>query len=305
MEMAGREYNEEFDKTESGGSRRSAEIVLKLVFKEFGNMRSVIDVGCGVGAWLAVCRELGCTSTVGIDRHIEDAAKLCIGSSDFIRANLEERIKIEKRFDLCVSLGVAEHLSRSRAATFVEDLCTLSDIVLFSAAVPGEGGVNHTGQSHINQQWHSFWVRLFERNGYACFDLIRKRVWHDSRVDWRFAQNIYVFADKRNERLQKTANLAAISRDAQPFYDAVHPMLLASYASKCRHLETDIQELKRKLEETWATYEGKCRDFETYIQELKRQIETLLQSKSWRYTRFLRLIGALARRVGAAAHLRK
>jgi spore germination protein YaaH len=137
-------------------------------------------------------------------------------------------------------------------------------------------------------------VRLFERNGYACFDLIRKRVWHDSRVDWRFAQNIYVFADKRNECLQKTANLAAISRDAQPFYDAVHPMLLASYASKCRHLETDIQELKRKLEETQATYEGKCRDF-----------ETLLQSKSWRYTRFLRLIGALVRRVGAAAHLRK
>ena len=35
------------------------------------------------------------------------------------------------------------------------------DAVLFSAAIPGQGG-----QDHLNEQWPEYWQKKFEVNGY-------------------------------------------------------------------------------------------------------------------------------------------
>jgi hypothetical protein len=60
-------------------------------------------------------------------------------------------------------LEVAEHLRASRAEGLVKMLCGLSDRVLFSAAIPFQGGTGH-----VNEQWQSYWARLFRRNGFAA-----------------------------------------------------------------------------------------------------------------------------------------
>jgi hypothetical protein len=47
------------------------------------------------------------------------------------------------RFDLAVCLEVAEHLPPERAESFIRELCDLAPVVLFSAAIPGQGGTGH------------------------------------------------------------------------------------------------------------------------------------------------------------------
>jgi hypothetical protein len=83
---------------------------------------------------------------------------------------------------------VAEHISTGRSRAFVETLCAASDVVIFSAAIPQQGGVNH-----INEQWQSFWAALFGAAGYECYDLFRPRLWRDKRVESWYRQNLFLY----------------------------------------------------------------------------------------------------------------
>src|SRR4029077_8076010 len=102
--------------------------------------------------------------------------------------NLAERIEVPRRFDLAISVEVAEHLPFFRAETFVADLVRLSDLILFSAALPFQGGTDH-----INEQWLEFWAILFRQHGYVSCDFLRQRIWANPEVEFWYAQNIVVF----------------------------------------------------------------------------------------------------------------
>jgi hypothetical protein len=78
-----------------------------------------------------------------------------------VRANLEHGVLPLGRFDVCLCIEVAEHLSPEAAPRLVEGLTRLSDTIVFSAATPGQGGVGH-----INEQPHSYWHELFQRCGF-------------------------------------------------------------------------------------------------------------------------------------------
>lgn len=107
--------------------------------------KSVIDIGCGAGGWLSVFKnEYNCRIT-GVDGDYLDREKLLINDDEFITYDLEKHFKfnpknIEDKFDLAMSLEVAEHLPPSRGPGFIDDLTELSDAVFFSAAVPNQGG---------------------------------------------------------------------------------------------------------------------------------------------------------------------
>jgi 2-polyprenyl-3-methyl-5-hydroxy-6-metoxy-1,4-benzoquinol methylase len=65
---------------------------------------------------------------------------------------LIQPLDLEKEFDLVVSLEVAEHLPASAADQFVNTLVKHGKKILFSAAIPGQGG-----QDHLNEQWPDYW----------------------------------------------------------------------------------------------------------------------------------------------------
>jgi len=119
-------------------------------------------------------------------------------------------------------LEVAEHLSEDRARSFVAELCSLSNLFLFSAAIPGQGGVNH-----VNEQWPDYWAALFQEHGCACFDVMRPRLWYRDECEWWYIQNILVFA-RRN-----TVAFEVASRFGAPVLERpmrlVHPRMLAHY----------------------------------------------------------------------------
>lgn len=169
-------------------ARQSAQAVVPYVM-DLLEPRSVCDVGCGRGIWLAVFQEHGAEQVIGADSADIDPSHLQIDAADFVVADLDQGVPIEGRFDLAVSLEVAEHLSSDAAERLVADLVRLAPAVLFSAAVPGQGGLDHT-----NEQWPAYWQSLFGRHDYLAIDCIRPRIWDSEEVAFWYRQNTLLFA---------------------------------------------------------------------------------------------------------------
>jgi hypothetical protein len=169
------------------GNRRSAEIVLAHVL-DLVRPRTLIDVGCGVGAWSSVARDRG-VDVLAVDGDYVPREKLQIPVDRFEARDLREPLILDRRFDLAVCVEVAEHLPQRRARSFVADLCGLADVILFSAAIPRQGGADH-----INERWQSYWVRLFEDESYCAYDLVRPRIWQEDDVWMWYRQNIFLAA---------------------------------------------------------------------------------------------------------------
>lgn len=193
-------YNQPFYDAQSFDSLQSARIVLPELFRHV-HPQSVVDIGCGVGTWLRAASDLGIVERLGVDGDYVDRGALMLSEEQFLPIDLSQSGLVEKvaarrpgRFDLVMCLEVAEHLPFDRSAGLIDDLCRLSDVVLFSAAIPFQHGTGH-----INEQWPEFWATSFRAHGYACFDLLRPLVWGRPDVNWWYAQNLLVFARESSE----------------------------------------------------------------------------------------------------------
>lgn len=173
----------------------SARIIYPYILKYTGKVNSVVDVGCGLGGWLRVFEEMGTEKILGIDLKVPE--KLVISEVDFISKDLEEPIKLNERFDLALSLEVAEHLSKNRAESFIDDLTGLSDKVLFSAAIPLQGG-----RDHINEQFPDYWIDKFEKRNYAVIDFRDEIRWFFYPC-WWYAQNMLLFVKKGTDKFER------------------------------------------------------------------------------------------------------
>ena len=185
--MATSFYTKVFFTELRAGSIHSAEAVVPIVMKLMP-CASVVDVGCGEGTWLAVFRSRGVEEILGLDGDYVERDQLQIPPECFRAFDLSKPLSIERTFDLAVSVEVAEHLPPESAETFVQSLTRLAPAVLFSAAIPFQGG-NH----HVNERWPDEWAKLFERFGYLPVDCIRRRVWEIASVDWWYAQNTLLY----------------------------------------------------------------------------------------------------------------
>lgn len=195
----------------------SAKRVIPLL-DDLVSPRSVIDHGCGTGTWLAEFRSMGVEDIVGLDGDYVDRQLLEIPEQCFMSADLEQPLKFDRTFDLAISLEVGEHLRPSSARQFVRNIVSTSSIVAFSAAIPGQGGVNH-----VNEHWPEYWSALFAEVGYECFDIIRCRIWQDSSVAWWYRQNMFIFANADGRPRLPNGSLST----DRPL-SLVHPELLAS-----------------------------------------------------------------------------
>ncbi len=125
----------------------------------------------------------------GIDGDYVDKSRLQIAPECFTAADLTRPLVLNERYDLALCLEVAEHLDPASGAGLVHALTALAPVVLFSAAVPGQGGIGH-----VNEQWPEYWRRQFEERGFRMVDVIRPLIRDDCRVEWWYRQNIVMFA---------------------------------------------------------------------------------------------------------------
>jgi SAM-dependent methyltransferase len=213
------EYTETFFQDLREGALRSAAVIVPLVLHLI-RPRSVVDVGCGTGAWLATFARHGVADYLGVD-GFTPAGLLEIPRDRFLAADLTRPLTLGREFDLAVSLEVAEHLPGSAAGTIVESLTRLAPAVLFSAAIPGQGGTGH-----LNEQWPDYWARLFADHGFGPVDALRPRIWHEEHVEFWYAQNTMLYvAEGRQGEFPNLQEAAAVG----PPLAAVHPRLFADH----------------------------------------------------------------------------
>jgi SAM-dependent methyltransferase len=204
-----------YDTSSNGisATRQSAAVIVPDLVKRF-QLSSVLDIGCGLGDWLAEFSRWGCSKVTGIDGDWVPLENLQIPKNCFHIADLTGQYpNFPNRFDLSCSLEVAEHIPPDAGVRLIKRLTDSADLVLFSAAIPHQGGY-----LHINEQYQSHWIQRFADLGYDAFDLIRPRIWRNEHCDWWYQQNLLVFANKVG---QARHNLTR----AEFIPDLVHPLL--------------------------------------------------------------------------------
>lgn len=167
---------------------RSASAVVPFLFGIF-RPRYVVDIGCGTGDWLAEFLRCGADRVRGFDNDWVPASSLVIPGESFVGVDLLSDPPDLGRPDLVLCLEVAEHLSESAAVRLLDRACSSTQVVVWSAAVPGQGG-----HEHINEHPQSYWVEQFSKRGFGCYDLVRAKFWSDDRVSWWYRQNCLVYA---------------------------------------------------------------------------------------------------------------
>jgi hypothetical protein len=193
----------------------SSKIILSLLKEQLGTA-SILDLGAGLCPWGQSALELG-ISYLGVDGDYVDASKLSVPRQHFLARDLTVPFATDQRFDLAICMEVGEHLPERSATVLVESLVHHADIVLFSAAIPWQGGTHH-----INERWPSWWATIFEQKGFLPIDLIRPQVWSNEQVAEYYAQNAILYAktgEPYNRVLMKTLDVNA----RNPILDIVHP----------------------------------------------------------------------------------
>lgn len=167
---------------------KNSNVIFPLIEK-YLEIKSVVDIGCGVGAWSKYFFDNG-VYLKGYDFDWVPDEYMAIPKKDyFVPCDLNKRLDIKEQFDLVINLEVAEHLKPERAETFVEDLTKLGDVILFSAAIPYQGG-----DGHLNEQFPEYWGRLFNKFNYVPIDLIRPQIWRNNEIEQTWVkQNIILF----------------------------------------------------------------------------------------------------------------
>lgn len=187
-------------------NHESARRLFNILF-EYVQPSSLLDVGCGLGTWLRVAQDLGIRDVRGLEGNWLDPAKLVVDPALVTISDLEQGFALQRKFDLVVCLEVAEHLSKAVAETFVACLAAHGDVVLFSAAIPFQGG-----HHHVNEQFQDYWAGLFARHGLRPLDVVRPQIWTDATVLWWLRQNTLLFAHDRvlaaNEKLRHEQAIA-------------------------------------------------------------------------------------------------
>jgi SAM-dependent methyltransferase len=226
------------------GARRSAMEVLPILF-DLLPVRSMVDVGSGVGTWLSVARELGIEDVLGVDGPYVSPELLQIPVANFHPHDLTTPLTLPRRFDVALSLEVGEHLPAAASHVYVASLTTLAPVVLFSAAIPFQ-----PGDHHVNCQWPEYWADLFAQHGFYPVDCIRRRVWSNPRVEYWYRQNTILFANKEaldaNERLREEQVRTDVSQ-----LSVVHPDRYLEFWNKSAP-EKLLYLLKRAVRGTWT-----------------------------------------------------
>ena len=208
----GNPYDLDFYKANLVSQTKSARGLVEAILS-FVKPTSVIDVGCGIGLIAKMFQDLAGCDVLGVDGDYIDLTRLQLDRARFFAHDLTVPFRLERRFDLCLSLEVAEHLDECHASQFVETLCNLSDIIVFSAAVPGQGGVHH-----VNEQPQSYWEQKFRAEGYKGIDCIRPAIWDDEEIAFWYKQNTILYIKDNNASV-------IIHPQLRPVFDIFHPDL--------------------------------------------------------------------------------
>lgn len=225
-------YNDAFYTEQEGGSFSSATRILPFI-NQLLNPKSVLDVGCGVGHWLKIWKEvLGVQEIQGIEgEYLKDEA-LSIPNEHLLKTDLKNEINLNRKFDLVMSMEVAEHIPENNADIFVKTLTNHGNVVLFSAAIKGQ-----LGTYHINEQMPEYWAEKFMKRGYVAVDIVRPEFWNDTSIAYWYRQNTILYV--RENVLEQFSKLHEVAKNTDPLYlTRIHPEKYFAYVAEHKQLQS-------------------------------------------------------------------
>ena len=171
---------------------KDPKIIIKEVLKHF-SPKTAIDLWCWLGTFVKVLQDNWVDAYwVNWDRIEKD--KLFIDEKNLIIKNLEEFYDFWKKYDLAISLEVAEHIDEKYSDNFVKTLISCSDYIIFSAATSWQWW-----QNHVNEQRPEYREKKFNKYWYKFYDVFRHIFWDDKNIFWRYKQNMFLVAKEWKE----------------------------------------------------------------------------------------------------------
>ncbi len=189
--------------------------IVKILLERYP-VSSVLDVGCGTGAWLNEFTRCNVSDVYGVDGISIENREFAIDPNLFKLVDLRYGWNLGRKFDLAVCFEVAEHLPPESAPELIKSVSRHTDLIIFSAACPFQGG-----QGHINCQWPSYWQAIFNDYGFSCVDSLRSIIWQDDFPEYWYKQNIFI--------AYRDSILAGKEDRILPL---VHPNLLQSWVNE-------------------------------------------------------------------------
>jgi len=203
------QYDSEFFDFVNASSGKSASLFLaEFVRSTLGGTKpaSVLDIGCGRGVWLAEWKRQAIPRLQGLDGAYVDIKSLLVPQADFRATDISQPFDLQQKFDLVECLEVAEHIPEANAETLVDNIVRHGDLVLFSAAIPGQGG-----EFLVNERPYAFWRAKFAARGYQAYDAIRSQVAQLQEIEPWYRYNAFVFAnDAGAVRLSEAARKSLV-----------------------------------------------------------------------------------------------
>jgi hypothetical protein len=164
------------------GAKQSAAAVLPIVFAHLGTPAAILDVGTGEGHWREEALGLGVRNAYGVDVELLTNTT---GRWDAEEGEPLAMFNGDERWPLALCLEMAEHVSPVAGGHLVRELCRVSEAVLWSAAIPGQGG-----DGHVNEQWPDYWTDCFNEHDWILTDPYRERIWQESGIEPWYRQNL-------------------------------------------------------------------------------------------------------------------
>jgi hypothetical protein len=158
------------------------EIVCDAIWQTFGPFKSIVDLGCAIGEFIAHFSQVRRIFAVGFEGSENSLTHMALGATIYLhdlRSPLEWGVP---KFDVCMCLEVAEHIEPEYADTLVSNCCVMSNVVLFTAARPGQEGL-----CHVNCQPPEYWCEKFAR-----FNFYREQ-----GLEFEFKQHIEDWKSKK------------------------------------------------------------------------------------------------------------
>jgi SAM-dependent methyltransferase len=180
-------YDQSFFEYVNASATAAAGRIVPLLQQQFAP-GSVLDVGCGQGAWLAVWHGHGVQDLMGVDGSYVDRSRLLFAPERFYPHDLSQPFDLGRSFGLVQCLEVAEHLPPGSAATLVDSLVRHGEVIVFSAAPPGQGG-----HDHVNERSYDYWRALFLDRDYLALDCLRPRILSEPAIDTWYRYNTLLY----------------------------------------------------------------------------------------------------------------
>lgn len=186
----------------------NARKVLQPVFGILGVPNSFLDIGGGAGSWCAAAKNLGVQRVRLVDACPPNQVIPELSQEEQVQANLEEGIPNQGQFDLVICIEVIEHLTDHAASRLIKQMTSFSNFILFSAAIPGQGGIGH-----ISERLHEYWHNKFSQFKFDKYDVIRPMLISRSDISSIHRQNLFIYAKK--ECSHSLADLPQICDDME------------------------------------------------------------------------------------------